>query len=77
MKLYLLNGMEALFAYYTLTRREEATDAGLLDMYDVGTESLLFSFAKNTGERDAAFVVQSQKWFAALWETITRDLTLS
>ncbi len=77
-KLYLLNESEALIAYYMVARREEATDAGILDMYDVlGTESLLFSFAKNTGERDAAFVVQSQKWFDALWETITTDLTLS
>ncbi|MET9456361.1 winged helix-turn-helix domain-containing protein [Streptomyces canus] len=77
-KLYLLNESEALIAYYMVARREEATDAGTLDMYDVlGTESLLFSFAKNAGERDAAFVVQSQKWFDALWETITMDLTLS
>ncbi|WP_406125776.1 winged helix-turn-helix domain-containing protein [Streptomyces canus] len=77
-KLYLLNQSEALIAYYMVARREEATDAGILDMYDVlGTESLLFSFAKNAGERDAAFVVQSQKWFDALWETITTDLTLS
>ncbi|MET9785966.1 winged helix-turn-helix domain-containing protein [Streptomyces canus] len=77
-KLYLLNQSEALIAYYMVARREEATDAGTLDMYDVlGTESLLFSFAKNAGERDAAFVVQSQMWFDALWETITTDLTLS
>ncbi|KUN69933.1 GntR family transcriptional regulator [Streptomyces canus] len=77
-KLYLLNQAEALIAYYMVARREEATDTGILDMYDVlGTESLLFSFAKNAGERDAAFVVQSQKWFDALWETITTDLTLS
>jgi biotin operon repressor len=77
-KLYLLNGVEALIAYYMVARREEATDTGMLDMYDVlGTESLLFSFAKSTGERDAAFVEQSQKWFDALWETITTDLTLS
>ncbi|MFI6441879.1 winged helix-turn-helix domain-containing protein [Streptomyces sp. NPDC050759] len=77
-KLYLLNQSEALIAYYMVARREEATDAGILDMYDVlGTESLLFSFAKNAGERDAAFVDQSQKWFDALWETITTDLTLS
>lgn len=77
-KLYLLNQSEALIAYYMVARREEATDAGMLDMYDVlGTESLLFSFEKNAGERDAAFVVQSQKWFDALWETITTDLTLS
>ncbi|MFF0097298.1 winged helix-turn-helix domain-containing protein [Streptomyces canus] len=77
-KLYLLNQSEALIAYYMVARREEATDAGMLDMYDVlGTESLLFSFTKVAGERDASFVVQSQKWFDALWETITTDLTLS
>ncbi|MFD4603378.1 FadR/GntR family transcriptional regulator [Streptomyces sp. NPDC058464] len=77
-KLYLLNGAEALFAYYTVTRREEQTEDGLLDMYDaVGSESLLFSFEKRTSQRDAAFVEQSQKWFDALWETITTDLTLS
>ncbi|MEU9452256.1 GntR family transcriptional regulator [Streptomyces sp. NPDC048277] len=76
-KLYLLNGVEALFAYYTVTRREEQTEDGPLDMYDaVGSESLLFSFEKRAGQRDAAFVEQSQKWFNALWETITTDLTL-
>ncbi|MGW2050407.1 GntR family transcriptional regulator [Streptomyces sp. NPDC001858] len=77
-KLYLLNEQEALIAYYMVTRREESTDTGILDMYDVlGTESLLFSFEKTAGQRDAAFVEESQKWFDALWETITTDLTLS
>ncbi|MDX3382846.1 winged helix-turn-helix domain-containing protein [Streptomyces niveiscabiei] len=78
-KLYLLNGTEALMAYYTVARYEEPSDDGeLLDMYDVrGTESLLFSFEKSTGQRDAAFVEESQRWFDALWETITTDLTLS
>ncbi|WP_155058952.1 winged helix-turn-helix domain-containing protein [Streptomyces blattellae] len=77
-KLYLLNGAEALIAYYMITRREEPTDSGTLDMYDaLGTESLLFSFAEQAGRRDAAFVEESQKWFDALWETITTDLTLS
>ncbi|MEU8648737.1 GntR family transcriptional regulator [Streptomyces sp. NPDC048737] len=77
-KLYLLNGQEALLAYYMVTRREEPTETGVLDMYDVlGTESLLFSFEKATGAREATFVDESQKWFDALWETITSDLTLS
>ena len=77
-KLYLLNGTEALIAYYMVTRREETSDSGTLDMYDVlGTESLLFSFEQRSGQRDAAFVEESQKWFDALWETITTDLTLS
>ncbi|MEU1405290.1 winged helix-turn-helix domain-containing protein [Streptomyces sp. NPDC005728] len=77
-KLYLLNGTEALFAYYMIARREEPTDSGTLEMYDtLGSASLLFSFEKRAGQRDAAFVEQSQKWFDALWETITTDLTLS
>lgn len=78
-KLYLLNGVEALIAYYMITRREEeAGDRGTLDMYDaLGSTSLLFSFEQRAGQRDAAFVEQSQKWFNALWETITTDLTLS
>jgi hypothetical protein len=77
-KLYLLNGAEALIGYYMVTRREEPTDSGTLEMYDtLGSKSLLFSFEKRAGQRDAAFVEQSQKWFDALWETITSDLTLS
>ena len=77
-KLYLLNGTEALYAYYMITRRAEPTETGTLDMYDaLGSQSLLFSFLKRAGHRDAAFVEESQKWFDALWETITTDLTLS
>ncbi|MFD8422229.1 GntR family transcriptional regulator [Streptomyces sp. NPDC059466] len=77
-KLYLLNEAEALLAYYMVTRREEEMADVTLDMYDaVGSDSLLFSFEKRSGQRDAAFVEQSQKWFDALWETITTDLTLS
>ncbi|MEV6169050.1 GntR family transcriptional regulator [Streptomyces sp. NPDC051954] len=76
-KLYLLNGTEALIAYYMITRREESTDTGTLEMYDtLGTDSLLFSFIQRAGQRDAAFVDESQRWFDALWGTITTDLTL-
>jgi DNA-binding transcriptional regulator YhcF (GntR family) len=77
-KLYLLNEEEALIGYYMLTRREEEWGSQTLDMYDaLGAKSLLFSFEKRAGQRDAAFVEESQKWFDALWETITTDLTLS
>ncbi|MCW7942279.1 GntR family transcriptional regulator [Streptomyces hygroscopicus] len=77
-KLYLLNGTEALIAYYMLTKREEEVESRTLEMYDtLGSKSLLFSFERRAGRRDAAFVEQSQKWFDALWETITTDLTLS
>ncbi|MBN0045105.1 FadR family transcriptional regulator [Streptomyces actuosus] len=81
-KLYLLNGTEALFAYYMIGRRSEYVDPGTAatgattELYDVlGAESLLFPFAQDAG-RDARFVEESQKWFDALWETITTDLNL-
>ncbi len=78
MKLYLLNGEEALHGYYTVTRREEEYESRTLQMYDaLGSQSLLFSFLKQAGHRDAVFVEESQKWFDALWETITTDMTLS
>ncbi|MFF7448205.1 MULTISPECIES: GntR family transcriptional regulator [unclassified Streptomyces] len=77
-KLYLLNGEEVLLGYYMLERREEEYESQTLEMYDVlGSRSVLFSFLKSAGQRDAAFVEESQKWFDALWETITTDLTLS
>jgi DNA-binding transcriptional regulator YhcF (GntR family) len=78
MKLYLLNGEEALLGYYMLTRREEEYESRTLEMYDaLGSQSLLFSFLTRAGQRDAVFVKESQKWFDALWETITTDMTLS
>ncbi|MET8571231.1 winged helix-turn-helix domain-containing protein [Streptomyces sp. NPDC004783] len=78
MKLYLLNGEEALLGYYMLTRREEEYESRTLEMYDaLGSQSLLFSFLKRAGHRDEVFVKESQKWFDALWETITTDMTLS
>ncbi len=78
MKLYLLNGTEALMAYYMVTRLEEEVESQTLEIYDaIGAASLLFSYERRAGMREAAFVEQSQMWFDALWETITTDLTLS
>ncbi|WP_424869160.1 GntR family transcriptional regulator [Streptomyces sp. SAI-229] len=77
-KLYLLNGEEALIGYYMLTRREEEWESRTLEMYDaLGSQSLLFPFVERDGQRERAFVEESRKWFDALWETITTDLTLS
>ncbi|WP_040906816.1 winged helix-turn-helix domain-containing protein [Streptomyces griseoflavus] len=77
-KLYLLNGEEALIGYYLPTRREEQWESHTLQMYDVlGSLSVLFPFVKRDGQRDRMFVEESQKWFDTLWETITTDLTLS
>ncbi|MFE0510084.1 FadR/GntR family transcriptional regulator [Streptomyces sp. NPDC058964] len=77
-KLYLLNGTEALFAYYTLTRREREIEHEHLEMYDAeGTRSMLFAFEQGAGLRDTTFVEQSHLWFNALWETISSELQLT
>lgn len=77
-KLYLLGGSEALFAYYTVQRREREVDSENLETYDAeGMQSMLFAFERTASLRDRAFVEQSQLWFDALWETISTELTLS
>ncbi|MFI6089428.1 winged helix-turn-helix domain-containing protein [Streptomyces sp. NPDC051218] len=77
-KLYLLNGSEALFAYYTLTRQSEEIDHENLEMYDAqGAQSMLFPFHQGDGLRDTTFVEQSHLWFNALWGTISQDLELA
>ncbi|MFE5241137.1 MULTISPECIES: winged helix-turn-helix domain-containing protein [unclassified Streptomyces] len=76
MKLYLLNGDEALFAYYTVTQRSESIGDSQVEMFDaLGSHSKLFAFARSGGGvRDEAFVEQSQQWFDSLWSTIATDL---
>ncbi|MEV1020518.1 winged helix-turn-helix domain-containing protein [Streptomyces sp. NPDC050264] len=76
-KLYLLNNAQALFAYYTLTRRDEQLDHERVDVYDAqGVRQMLFAFEHGSGLRDTTFVEQSHLWFNSLWNTISTDLTL-
>ncbi|MFJ6075175.1 GntR family transcriptional regulator [Streptomyces sp. NPDC093065] len=78
LKLYLLNGKEALFGYYLVDQREEEYEGRTLQMYDaLGSHSLLFPFRKQIGRGDRAFVEESQKWFDGLWGTISRPMELS
>ncbi|WP_338697959.1 winged helix-turn-helix domain-containing protein [Streptomyces sp. Q6] len=77
-KLYLLNSNEALFAYYTLSRRGAQIDHERVDVYDAqGVRQMLFAFEQGAGLRDTTFVEQSHLWFNSLWNTISSDLTLS
>ncbi|MFD0311058.1 winged helix-turn-helix domain-containing protein [Streptomyces sp. NPDC127119] len=77
-KLYLLNEAEALFAYYTLSRRGAEIDSEYLETYDAeGTQSTLFAFEQGEGLRATTFVEQSHLWFNALWETISSELVLT
>lgn len=78
-KMYILNGEEALFGYYLIKQREQEIEHEPVEMFDaLGMQSMLFPFHRgDTAPRDTAFVEQSQQWFDALWETISSDLTLS
>lgn len=76
-KLYLLNGSEALFAFYTVTKREEQIDDTPLEIFDVlGSNSMLFPFGLGGGARDEAFVTQAQEWYDGLWGTLAKGITL-
>ncbi|MGW6455054.1 GntR family transcriptional regulator [Streptomyces sp. NPDC055078] len=76
-KLYLLNGAEALFAYYTVKKREERIDDTPTEIYDaLGSDSVLFPFERGGETRDEIFVTQSQAWFDGLWGTLAMDITL-
>ncbi|MFE7275377.1 GntR family transcriptional regulator [Streptomyces sp. NPDC057623] len=77
-KLYLLNGEEAVFGYYQVGERPRGTAGGEIRTYDVsGHKAMLFPFPRSRDGRDGAFAEESQKWFDALWETIATDLTPS
>ncbi|MFI1400107.1 GntR family transcriptional regulator [Streptomyces sp. NPDC020681] len=76
-KLYLLNGSESLFAYYTVTKREEQIDEMATEIYDaLGSDSVLFPFEVGGGTKEEAFVAQSQAWFDGLWGTIAMQIIL-
>ncbi|MEU0989016.1 GntR family transcriptional regulator [Streptomyces sp. NPDC005953] len=76
-KLYLLNGETALFAFYTVTKRKEQIDGTSTEIYDaLGSESVLFPFEGMGQPRDEVFVAQSQAWFDGLWGTLAKEITL-
>ncbi|MFG2429218.1 GntR family transcriptional regulator [Streptomyces sp. NPDC048590] len=76
-KVYLLNGTEALFAYYTVTRRTEEIDGRSVELFDVlGSDSTLFPFTAAGGVQGDAFVAESARWFDSLWNTVASELHL-
>lgn len=79
-KLYLLNGTEALTAYYTVVPRTVEYEKEQLEIYDVlGLSSKIFRSSSDKDSRDeqeAAYVTESRLWFESLWSTISRPLTL-
>ncbi|WP_315986313.1 FadR/GntR family transcriptional regulator [Streptomyces sp. OR43] len=76
-KLYVLNSVEALFAYYTVEEREEVIKGAPTQIYDaLGSLSTLFRFESSAGVRDQQFVAESAEWFESLWNTIATPVDL-
>ncbi|MER5460447.1 GntR family transcriptional regulator [Streptomyces sp. NPDC002668] len=76
-KLYLLNGCKAFFAFYQIKKREEQIDDTPMEIYDaLGSDSMLFPFERGEGTWDEAFVTQAQEWFDGLWGTLAKGITL-
>jgi DNA-binding transcriptional regulator YhcF (GntR family) len=71
-KIYLLNGTEALTAYYQVVPRVVEYEQEQLEIYDVlGLNSKVFRSSSDT-----AFVGESHLWFESLWSTLAQPLTL-
>ncbi|QOV37724.1 GntR family transcriptional regulator [Streptomyces ferrugineus] len=74
-RLYLINGKEALFSYYTVTRREVRISGQDMDVYDPGALGLVQLFGTEERDEDTMFVEQSNLWFNAIWETVSTEMT--
>lgn len=79
-KLYLLNGREALFAYYEVVDRTVSIKGEDMMIYDfLGLDAELFHYSTGGNDpdpHDVEFVRRSQRWFDSLWSTIAEPLTL-
>jgi hypothetical protein len=72
-KLYLLNGQEALFGLYRVVERPVELEGSMTDIYDVlGMGATLFRHVKDDDpkSRDSVFVDEAQRWFDSLWERL-------
>lgn len=79
-KLYLLNGTEALFAYYHVLSQKVRYRGAELEIHDVmGINARLFRHTRDGtlhDEHDTAFVDSSQRWFDSLWGSIAQPFEL-
>ncbi|WP_326725588.1 GntR family transcriptional regulator [Streptomyces sp. NBC_00243] len=73
-KMYLINGTEALFSYYTIVRREAEINQRPMEVYDASAMGLVRLFGAGENGPDTAFVEQSQLWFNSMWETVSTEM---
>ena len=72
-KLYILNGTEAFFGFYPISKHTVTLDGQALPMYDLmGKDATLFHYAIDDDSASMAsqYVEQARAWFDAAWHTV-------
>jgi DNA-binding transcriptional regulator YhcF (GntR family) len=75
-KLYILNGAEAFFGFYPISKHTVALDGQAVPMYDLmGKDTTLFHYAidDDSGSMASQYVEQARAWFDAAWHTVGRQ----
>ena len=74
-KLYILNGTEAFFGFYPISKHTVTLDGQPVPMYDLmGKDATLFHYAVDgdSTSMESQYVEQARAWFDAAWNTIGR-----
>ena len=75
-KLYLLNGREVFFGYYSVVKREVTIGGKPVEIFDpMGKDVTLFHYAADDdeGSHGTQFVESSKVWFDAVWNSVARE----
>jgi hypothetical protein len=74
-KLYILNGEEAFFGFYPITRARIPLPGGDRDMYDLmGKDAVVFHHSVHSGQpTDIPYIDQARAWFESMWDTISHE----
>jgi DNA-binding transcriptional regulator YhcF (GntR family) len=75
-KLYILNGTEAFFGFYPISKHTVTLDGQPVPMYDLmGKDTTLFHYAIDDDSASMAsqYVEQARAWFDAAWNTVGRQ----
>src|SRR3712207_5957783 len=75
-KLYILNGREAFFSFYPVTKREVSINGESTEIFDImGRDVTLFRYAVDEDEtsQGTQFVEAARQWFDSLWNSVARE----
>jgi hypothetical protein len=74
-KLYILNGEEAFFGFYPITKHNIPLASGPRDIYDLmGKDAVVFHHSIHSGQpADQPYVEQARAWFDSMWDNISYE----